>query len=148
MIRIVPETGSTNADLLAALRQGEPLLEGDWLVADRQSAGRGRQGRGWFDGFGNFMGSTIVRIQDDRGHTVATAGPYHYLRHPTYLATIVGWLGTPPILESWWALIPAALAGAMMILRTALEDRMLHEELPGYADYARQVRYRLLPGIW
>jgi protein-S-isoprenylcysteine O-methyltransferase Ste14 len=92
--------------------------------------------------------SRVSRIQDDRGHTVATAGPYHYLRHPTYLATIVGWLGTPPILESWWALIPAALAGAMMILRTALEDRMLHEELPGYADYARQVRYRLLPGIW
>ena len=62
MIRTVPETGSTNADLLAALRDGEPLHEGDWLVADRQSAGRGRQGRGWHDGHGNFMGSTAVRI--------------------------------------------------------------------------------------
>ncbi len=73
MIRIVPETGSTNADLLAALRQGDPLLEGDWLVADRQSAGRGRQGRGWFDGFGNFMGSTIVRIQPGQppAHTLS-----------------------------------------------------------------------------
>ncbi|MBX7526879.1 biotin--[acetyl-CoA-carboxylase] ligase [Qipengyuania vesicularis] len=61
MIRTVPETGSTNADLAAQLRGGEALGEGDWLVADRQTAGRGRQGRTWFDGHGNFMGSTIVR---------------------------------------------------------------------------------------
>ena len=62
MIRFVPETGSTNADLLASLASGDAPREGEWLVADRQSAGRGRQGRGWFDGFGNFMGSTVVRI--------------------------------------------------------------------------------------
>lgn len=61
MIRTVSETGSTNADLAAGLRSGETLSEGHWLVADRQSAGRGRQGRKWFDGHGNFMGSTIVR---------------------------------------------------------------------------------------
>ena len=61
MIRFVSETGSTNADLAAALTAGETVAEGDWLVADRQSAGRGRQGRTWFDGFGNFMGSTVVR---------------------------------------------------------------------------------------
>lgn len=62
MIRTLAETGSTNADLLAALRAGERLDEGDWLVADRQTAGRGRQGREWFDGAGNFMGSTVVRL--------------------------------------------------------------------------------------
>ncbi len=62
MIRTVSETGSTNADLLAALRAGERMAEGEWLVADRQSAGRGRQGREWFDGAGNFMGSTVVRL--------------------------------------------------------------------------------------
>lgn len=62
MIHAVPETGSTNADLLAALRAGERVAEGDWLVADRQTAGRGRQGREWFDGAGNFMGSTVVRL--------------------------------------------------------------------------------------
>lgn len=61
MITVVAETGSTNADLLAAIRAGEFLREGDWLVADRQVAGRGRQGREWFDGAGNFMGSTVVR---------------------------------------------------------------------------------------
>lgn len=60
MIAFVPETGSTNADLLAAVRGGRHPREGEWLVADRQTAGRGRQGREWFDGAGNFMGSTVV----------------------------------------------------------------------------------------
>ena len=63
MIRTVPETGSTNADLLAAARAGE-AAEGHWLVADRQTAGRGRQGRSWFDGEGNFMGSTVVHLRE------------------------------------------------------------------------------------
>lgn len=61
MICTVSETGSTNADLAARLLAGEPVAEGEWLVADRQTAGKGRQGRAWFDGHGNFMGSTIVR---------------------------------------------------------------------------------------
>jgi BirA family biotin operon repressor/biotin-[acetyl-CoA-carboxylase] ligase len=60
-LKFVAETGSTNADLAEALRAGERLPEGHWLIADRQTAGRGRQGRAWFDGAGNFMGSTIVR---------------------------------------------------------------------------------------
>ncbi|MBB3032801.1 biotin--[acetyl-CoA-carboxylase] ligase [Alteriqipengyuania lutimaris] len=63
MIRTIPETGSTNADLLQALRNGEGVREGDWLVAYRQSAGRGRQGRGWHDGQGNFMGSTLCHLR-------------------------------------------------------------------------------------
>lgn len=64
MIEVVQETGSTNADLLERLRHGERVAEGDWFVTLRQTAGRGRQGRQWFDGTGNFMGSTIVRIAD------------------------------------------------------------------------------------
>lgn len=62
MIQFVAETGSTNADLAAALNAGEALREGDWLVAARQTKGRGRQGRTWFDGAGNFMGSTVARL--------------------------------------------------------------------------------------
>lgn len=62
MLRILSETGSTNADLLAALARGDYLPEGSWLIADRQTAGRGRQGREWFDGRGNFMGSTVVHV--------------------------------------------------------------------------------------
>jgi len=61
-IEIVPETGSTSADLLDRLARGAPVEEGAWLVANRQNAGRGRQGRGWLDGPGNFMGSTAVRL--------------------------------------------------------------------------------------
>jgi BirA family biotin operon repressor/biotin-[acetyl-CoA-carboxylase] ligase len=62
LIRTLAETGSTNADLIAALLRGERIPERDWLIADRQTAGRGRQGRAWFDGAGNFMGSTVVRV--------------------------------------------------------------------------------------
>ncbi len=64
VIHTLAETGSTNSDLAARLREGQPVPEGDWLMADRQSAGRGRQGRRWFDGAGNFMGSTVVRLHD------------------------------------------------------------------------------------
>jgi BirA family transcriptional regulator, biotin operon repressor / biotin---[acetyl-CoA-carboxylase] ligase len=63
LIKTVPETGSTNADLAAQLGAGEFVGEGDWLIADRQTAGKGRQGRTWFDGHGNFMGSTVVRLR-------------------------------------------------------------------------------------
>lgn len=63
MIRFVEETGSTNADLAEALRSDNPPVEGDWLVARRQTAGRGRQGREWFDGEGNFMGSTVAILR-------------------------------------------------------------------------------------
>jgi BirA family biotin operon repressor/biotin-[acetyl-CoA-carboxylase] ligase len=62
-IHTVAETGSTNADLLTRLAAGERLAEGTWLVADRQTAGRGRQGRRWLDEPGNFMGSTLVRLR-------------------------------------------------------------------------------------
>ena len=73
MIRTVAETGSTNADLIARLTGGEHVPEGHWLVADRQTAGRGRQGRTWFDGSGNFMGSTVVHPapQDPPTHSLS-----------------------------------------------------------------------------
>ncbi|WP_435417508.1 biotin--[acetyl-CoA-carboxylase] ligase [Parerythrobacter aurantius] len=73
MIRTVADTGSTNADLIARLAGGDRVPEGEWLVADRQTAGRGRQGRTWFDGHGNFMGSTVVHLAagDPPAHTLA-----------------------------------------------------------------------------
>jgi len=89
-----------------------------------------------------------VRIQEERGHTVASGGPYRIVRHPGYLGTIVAQLATPILLGSWWALIPAAALAALFVLRTALEDRTLQAELPGYAEFTQQTGYRLLPGIW
>lgn len=62
-LRTVDSTGSTNADLLTAISAGEQPVEGEWLLADRQTAGRGRHGREWCDGFGNFMGSTAIRLR-------------------------------------------------------------------------------------
>ncbi|WP_175422066.1 methyltransferase family protein [Agrobacterium tumefaciens] len=89
-----------------------------------------------------------VRIQSERGQRVITSGPYGIVRHPGYTAAIAMFTGIPPALGSWVALLPAALAIALLILRTGREDRLLQAELPGYADYARERRYRLFPGIW
>jgi protein-S-isoprenylcysteine O-methyltransferase Ste14 len=92
--------------------------------------------------------STAVRIQMDRGHAVATSGPYRHVRHPGYAGFAVSFLGTSLALGSLWAIIPAGLIACLLVVRTALEDRTLQDELPGYRDYAQRVRYRLLPGIW
>jgi protein-S-isoprenylcysteine O-methyltransferase Ste14 len=92
--------------------------------------------------------STIVRIQKDRGHTVVDTGPYRIVRHPGYVGWIVTALAAPVLLGSAWAVVPAALGCSLMIARTALEDRTLRAELPGYLDYATRVRFRLIPGIW
>lgn len=96
----------------------------------------------------NAFFSQIVRIQTERGHTVVTGGPYHYVRHPAYIGAILFELAVPILLASWWAMIPSGLGAILLILRTVLEDRTLQAELTGYVDYTRQVRYRLLPGIW
>lgn len=92
--------------------------------------------------------SQIVRIQPDRGHTVVSNGPYRYVRHPGYVGMILFELALATLLASWWALLASGLCAFLLILRTALEDRTLQAELTGYVDYSRQVRYRLLPGIW
>ena len=89
-----------------------------------------------------------VRIQEERGHTVATNGPYRYVRHPGYVGAIVSGIATPFLLGSVWALIPAVISAALYVARTGLEDSTLMEELPGYREYAEQTRYRLLPGVW
>ena len=92
--------------------------------------------------------STSVRIQKDRDHTVASGGPYRYVRHPGYVGYIVSAFATSLALGSLWAFIPAGLTMCLLIVRTALEDKALQEELPGYKEYAERVRYCLLPGIW
>ena len=89
-----------------------------------------------------------VRIQTDRGHRVIDSGPYAYVRHPGYVG-FLGWiLSTPLLLPSASAFAPALLAVILLVIRTALEDRTLRAELPGYAEYAARVRFRLIPRVW
>lgn len=92
--------------------------------------------------------SGIVRIQQERGHSVASGGPYQVVRHPGYVGMLIFTLSTPLMLGSTWSAYVALLVVILTIVRTALEDRTLQRELPGYAEYAQSVRYRLLPGIW
>jgi protein-S-isoprenylcysteine O-methyltransferase Ste14 len=89
-----------------------------------------------------------VRIQKERAQQVITSGPYRFVRHPGYAAAIVMFVGIPLALASWWGLLPAGLAIALLVVRTGLEDRLLQAELSGYSDYARRTRHRLVPGIW
>ncbi len=92
--------------------------------------------------------STAVRIQGERGHAVCSSGPYRYVRHPGYVGYTLQYLAMPFLLGSLWALLPWLAATISMLIRTGLEDRVLHVELLGYQEYAQQVRYRLVPGIW
>jgi protein-S-isoprenylcysteine O-methyltransferase Ste14 len=92
--------------------------------------------------------SSESRLQADRGQIVTRSGPYQYVRHPAYLASILLWPVTGPMLGSWWAVFPGCLAAFMMFIRTVYEDRMLQAELSGYSDYMQDVPYRLFPGIW
>ncbi len=89
-----------------------------------------------------------VRIQTERGHHVISTGPYRIVRHPGYAGGLFGYVFIPLLLDSLWAWIPSILLAAVMIVRTALEDKTLQAELPGYKEYAQKTRYRLLPGVW
>jgi len=91
---------------------------------------------------------SVVRIQTDRGHVVCDTGPYRFVRHPGYAGNILALFGIVLALGSVWTLIPAAVATIIAVTRTVLEDQTLQEELPGYRDNAKRVRYRLIPGIY
>jgi len=92
--------------------------------------------------------SSQVRIQTDRGQTVVKEGPYKVVRHPGYAGGLLAWLAAPIFFSSYWLIIPTFLVMIANIIRTAKEDQTLQEELPGYAEYTREVKYRLVPGIW
>ena len=92
--------------------------------------------------------SGMVRLQTDRGHQVVSSGPYRWIRHPGYAGALLTYLPTPLFLDSLWAFLPTVFITILLVIRTALEDRVLQDELAGYRDYVRRVRYRLLPGVW
>jgi len=79
---------------------------------------------------------------------VCASGPYRIVRHPGYAAAIIGSISYPLILGSWWGLMAVGSLIVLFVVRTALEDRTLQKELPGYRDYAEKTRYRLIPLVW
>jgi protein-S-isoprenylcysteine O-methyltransferase Ste14 len=122
-------------------------LSAVWNLAGAVVLAAGLELGGWAM-IANAYFSTAVRIQSDRGQTVCSSGPYRFVRHPGYVGFILQSLGTPLLLGSWWALLPGLTAVALIVIRTILEDRLLQAELAGYPEYTRQVRYRLVPGVW
>lgn len=96
----------------------------------------------------NPFASGTGRIQSERGHHVVSAGPYRFVRHPMYSVMIAYGIAFPLFLGSYWALIPGGCVIVLFTLRTYLEDEFLQENLDGYEEYAKQVRWCLLPGVW
>ena len=92
--------------------------------------------------------STMVRLQTDRGHQVATGGPYRFVRHPGYVGFIITMTAVPLVLGSLFGLIVSVISVIIFIIRTAMEDKTLKAELDGYSDYSKRVKYRLIPYIW
>ncbi len=92
--------------------------------------------------------SSAVRVQRDRGHRLIAAGPYRFLRHPGYAASIFAFMGGGLAFGSWIAMLPIIVFVGLFIRRTLVEDQMLLRELEGYAEYAQRVRYRLMPGVF
>ncbi len=90
----------------------------------------------------------MVRIQIDHGHRVIDRGPYAYIRHPGYVGLSAVLLSTPLLLASTETFLPILIAIVLLVIRTALEDRTLQAELPGYLEYAATVRHRMIPGVW
>ena len=96
----------------------------------------------------NPFAEATVRIQRDRGQTVVISGPYRFVRHPMYIGAFLMYLGMPLVLGSVGALTLGAAIVALMIWRTSREDLALRQELPGYEEFTKRTRYRLLPGVW
>ncbi len=92
--------------------------------------------------------SSHIRIQSDRDHSTVDAGPYRFVRHPGYAGGLLSWIAAPFFWSSYWVVIPCIIAIAVTILRTKIEDQLLHQELPGYVEYGEKVRFRLIPKLW
>ncbi len=144
-----------------------PMMLGHWAIAG-MDAGRW-QDPGDFPGELQFLGlaglatgqaiwfwamnsnpffSGQVRIQTERGHQLASGGPYRFVRHPGYVGFFLVLLASPLALGSWWSALPVIPALPLLVHRTHVEDSLLRNGLPGYQEYAVRVPYRILPGIW
>lgn len=96
----------------------------------------------------NSFAAPVVKLQAERAQRVISTGPYAHVRHPMYSGMVLFFAGVPLLLGSWWGLAMMPVFVALFAVRIGIEERTLREGLPGYADYAARVRYRLLPGVW
>jgi len=96
----------------------------------------------------NSFAAPVVKIQAERHHRVVSSGPYAFVRHPMYSGIMLFFVGVPLLVGSWWGVAMTPLFAVLFAIRAGIEERTLIAGLPGYADYAARVRYRLLPGIW
>ncbi len=124
-----------------------PALEAWQQVAGGLAAALGYGLAVWAMSVNPFF-SAVARIQTDRGHTVIAAGPYRVVRHLAYAGGLLSALTLPLMLDAPWALLPGLAMAAALILRTYIEDTALQVGLPGYREYARSNRSRLIPGVW
>ena len=90
----------------------------------------------------------VVKVQQERGQSVVSTGPYRYVRHPMYASTFLFFPGSALLLGSWWGLMFCTVLLGLLVWRIPLEERMLENGLTGYDEYARKVRYRLIPRVW
>ena len=96
----------------------------------------------------NSFAAPVVKLQSERGHRVISTGPYTWVRHPMYSASVLFFVGAPLLLGSWWGVAMSPLFIVLFAIRARIEERALLAGLPGYADYMARVRYRLVPGLW
>src|SRR5664279_564631 len=96
----------------------------------------------------NSFAAPVIKVQAERGHRVVSSGPYAFVRHPMYSGAILFFVGTALLLGSWWGVVLSPLFAVLFAIRSGIEERALLAGLPGYADYAARVRYRLVPGLW
>jgi protein-S-isoprenylcysteine O-methyltransferase Ste14 len=96
----------------------------------------------------NSFAAPVVKVQTARHHHVISSGPYAFVRHPMYSGIMLFFVGVPLLLGSWWGVAIAPAFAVLFAIRARIEERALVEGLPGYADYAERVRYRLVPGLW
>ncbi|MGA2158198.1 MAG: isoprenylcysteine carboxylmethyltransferase family protein [Dehalococcoidia bacterium] len=96
----------------------------------------------------NSFASPLVRIQAERKQQVISSGTYSLVRHPMYLAGILMFMGVPLLLGSLYGLLLGVLVLFLIAFRITGEEKMLDDELEGYADYKKKVKYRLMPFIW
>ena len=137
--------------VVAGLDRGR-LHIGDTVPAALRIAGLAGFAAGWavlvWSMHVNRYFSSIPRIQAERGHQVIAGGPYRFVRHPGYAGALIAAVASPLALCSWLSAFIAPIALILLVRRITVEEKLLLRELPGYAEYARQVRYRLVPGIW